>query len=173
MYHAVCSTLMKSHVASFRSHASTRPPSRLHEASRAPSRSSYRQERLDVPEVQFESAGFQGVFSAQRSRTPSVAYSSRQPPVGVPSPRGSRAPSPNVRHIPWTSAHEAEYRAERQDDARRVSYIYCRLCRRDPARVPTATMCGHIYCHRYVFQSGCERLSIQLTRCVVAVLSMK
>ncbi|VDC03754.1 unnamed protein product [Peniophora sp. CBMAI 1063] len=126
---------------------STRPPSRLHEASRAAPHSPYRERHLEVPDVQFEPTGFPGGFDARRSRTPSVAYSSRQPPVAVPSPRGSRAPSPNVRHIPWTSAHEDEYRAERQDDARRVSYIYCRLCRRDPARTPTATMCGHIYCH--------------------------
>ncbi|KZV76856.1 hypothetical protein PENSPDRAFT_345836 [Peniophora sp. CONT] len=130
-----------------RSHASARPPSRLHEASRAASRSPYQQERLGVPDVQYEPTGFQGTFGVQRSRTPSVAYSSHQPPVRGPSPRGSRAPSPNMRHIPWTSAHETEYHAERQDDARRVSYIYCRLCRRDPARVPVATMCGHIYCH--------------------------
>lgn len=137
------------HDASLRSRAIERAPSRLHEASRAPSHSPYQQEHLSIPDVQFEPTGFQGVFGVQRSRTPSVAYSSRPQPVRGPSPRGSRAPSPNARHVPWASAHDTEYHGERQDDARRVSYIYCRLCRRDPARQPTATMCGHIYCHRY------------------------
>ncbi|KAI0064882.1 hypothetical protein BV25DRAFT_199260 [Artomyces pyxidatus] len=33
------------------------------------------------------------------------------------------------------------------DNAKLVSYIYCRHCRRDPCRQPTATMCGHIFCH--------------------------
>jgi hypothetical protein len=31
-----------------------------------------------------------------------------------------------------------------------VSYVYCRMCRRDPCRQPAATMCGHIFCHQCV-----------------------
>jgi len=28
-----------------------------------------------------------------------------------------------------------------------VSYVYCRICRRDPCRQPAATMCGHVFCY--------------------------
>jgi hypothetical protein len=31
-----------------------------------------------------------------------------------------------------------------------VSYVYCRMCRRDPCRQPAATMCGHIFCHQCI-----------------------
>ena len=31
-----------------------------------------------------------------------------------------------------------------------VSYVYCRICRRDPCRQPAATMCGHVFCYQCV-----------------------
>jgi hypothetical protein len=31
-----------------------------------------------------------------------------------------------------------------------VSYVYCRICRRDPCRQPAATMCGHVFCHQCI-----------------------
>jgi hypothetical protein len=39
-----------------------------------------------------------------------------------------------------------------------VSYIYCRVCRRDPCRQPAATMCGHIFCHQCVPVAICSIL---------------
>ncbi|KAI9452747.1 hypothetical protein F5148DRAFT_1235404 [Russula earlei] len=31
-----------------------------------------------------------------------------------------------------------------------VSYVYCRMCRRDPCRQPAATMCGHVFCYQCI-----------------------
>jgi hypothetical protein len=33
-----------------------------------------------------------------------------------------------------------------------VSYVYCRICRRDPCRQPAATMCGHVFCYQCVLE---------------------
>ncbi|KAI0252960.1 hypothetical protein BJV78DRAFT_258234 [Lactifluus subvellereus] len=33
---------------------------------------------------------------------------------------------------------------------RLVSYVYCRVCRRDPCRQPAATMCGHVFCYQCI-----------------------
>jgi hypothetical protein len=37
-------------------------------------------------------------------------------------------------------------------DERLVSYVYCRICRRDPCRQPAATMCGHVFCSQCVLE---------------------
>ncbi|KAI0263097.1 hypothetical protein BC834DRAFT_889105 [Gloeopeniophorella convolvens] len=45
---------------------------------------------------------------------------------------------------------EPPLEADRVPSERFVSHIYCRMCRRDPCRQPTATMCGHIFCHQCI-----------------------
>ncbi|TFY68475.1 hypothetical protein EVG20_g3548 [Dentipellis fragilis] len=65
----------------------------------------------------------------------------------VPDPRpkqyGDKADLPRIdRSAPQNSG-------ERHDDeSRRTTHIYCRLCRLDPCEDATATMCGHVFCNR-------------------------
>lgn len=44
----------------------------------------------------------------------------------------------------------AKPQTELTPDERLVSYVYCRICRRDPCRQPAATMCGHVFCYQCV-----------------------
>ncbi|KAH9953788.1 hypothetical protein BC827DRAFT_106401 [Russula dissimulans] len=38
-----------------------------------------------------------------------------------------------------------------------VSYVYCRICRRDPCRQPAATMCGHVFCYPCISSEVMEK----------------
>jgi hypothetical protein len=63
------------------------------------------------------------------------AYNTSAPPTSV--------------HMPQ-SVRVQESVPDLVDEERRVSHIYCRMCRLDPCRRPMVTMCGHIFCERYV-----------------------
>ncbi|KAF8500364.1 hypothetical protein F5888DRAFT_1681492 [Russula emetica] len=44
----------------------------------------------------------------------------------------------------------AKPQSELAPDERLVSFVYCRMCRRDPCRQPAATMCGHVFCYQCI-----------------------
>ncbi|KAI0000661.1 hypothetical protein BJV74DRAFT_959616 [Russula compacta] len=58
----------------------------------------------------------------------------------------SPTPSPTV-GAPYPSAQPPTDLAPCE---RLVSYVYCRMCRRDPCRQPAATMCGHVFCYKCI-----------------------
>ncbi|KAI0278030.1 hypothetical protein BGY98DRAFT_976600 [Russula aff. rugulosa BPL654] len=44
----------------------------------------------------------------------------------------------------------AKSQTELAPGERLVSYVYCRICRKDPCRQPAATMCGHVFCYQCI-----------------------
>ncbi|KAI0320488.1 hypothetical protein OF83DRAFT_575203 [Amylostereum chailletii] len=90
-----------------------------------------------------------------RTRSPSVAstlpHTMMPTPTSTPTQQHTSSPSLVNSSSKRASSHgkgvETTPAQGAMDDVPRVSHIYCRMCRRDPCRLPTATMCGHIFCH--------------------------
>ncbi|KAI0305230.1 hypothetical protein B0F90DRAFT_1702700 [Multifurca ochricompacta] len=59
-------------------------------------------------------------------------------------------PLPSPTPVVEASCPDTQLRPDLAHGERLVSYVYCRLCRRDPCRQPAATMCGHIFCHQCI-----------------------
>lgn len=86
-----------------------------------------------------QSASVKNLFG-QQLKSPSTPASANSPP-GVNRSSSSSSSSP-------LSVPRSRERLEQSDQtAKTVSHVYCRLCRRDPCRGATATMCGHIFCN--------------------------
>jgi hypothetical protein len=105
-----------------------------------------------------------------RPRMPSVAY------TATPIVETSRAANLHEATREAAFLHMKEevtpsyVHREKDNGYSRVSHIYCRMCRRDPARQPTATMCGHIFCYGCVQMNPANLrrylMSLSVTSCI-------
>lgn len=57
-------------------------------------------------------------------------------------------PTPTV--VATYSNANLKPQTEQAPGERLVSFVYCRMCRRDPCRQPAATMCGHVFCYQCI-----------------------
>jgi hypothetical protein len=57
--------------------------------------------------------------------------------------------------------------------SKQVTRMHCRLCERDPCETPVATMCGHVFCKRYVLVEASWARLLTVTPVASRTLSSK